>query len=254
MTDNLFTGWLPHAEDAVRLKFEAYADIAGLPTIPNEFGHEEYSPPIEFGMLGNNYYGDCVVAGGAHEQQIWARMAGKILTFNTQDVVRDYEAITGLPANPLTGADMKQAAAFRLKTGLLGADGQRHKIGAYLELKPGDLKQLYAAVYLFGAVGVGFRFYEAFKTQFVNHQAWQITSGMWGTPMGHYVPIVAVRGGNLVGVTWGRFQAIRPSVYVSCAQQVVACISKEALTNQKSPEGFSWSQLIADANVIARSA
>jgi hypothetical protein len=245
------TGWLPHSSDAVTFRFEDYADLSELPKVPSDFGHEEYTPPIEWGMLGNDKWGDCVVAGGAHEHILWNRIAGKTISFNTISVGNDFQAITGLPPNPITGADMKTAAAYRLKTGLLGADGQRHKIGAYMQLQPGNLQQLYAAIYLFDAVGVGFQFYNAWFEQFARHEAWRIESGMIPTMMGHYVPLMALRS-NLVGVTWGRFQAIRPSVYLHAAQQVVACISQEAMVNQKSPLGFNWAQLIADANAIVR--
>ena len=250
--DQLCTGWVPHPADAVKLKFSTYADVnALLPKIPTDaFGHEEWVPPIDWGMLGNDHYGNCVIAGGAHEHILWNRIGGKTISFNTADVLRDYTAITGLPPNPLTGADMKQAASFRQKTGMLGADGKRHKIAAYLELRPGDLREMLVAMYLFDVVGVGFRFYSQWFDAFRQHRAWAITSGMYPTAMGHYVPIVALRG-NLVGVTWGRFQAIRPSVYVYAGQQALTYVSQEALTNQKSPEGFDYDQLMADLNLLA---
>jgi hypothetical protein len=248
---DLFTGWLPHAEDAVTFRFEDYADMSELPKVPSTFGHEEHVPPVEFGMWGNDHWGDCVVAGGVNETILFNRIAGRVVTFNTADVGRDFQAITGLPPNPITGADMKQAASYRLKTGLLDARGNRHKIGAYMQLRPGDLQQLYAAMYLFDAVGVGLRFYEEWFDQFRRHEAWRITTGMTPTLMGHYVPLMALRG-NLVGVTWSRFQAIRPSVYLHAAQQVVACVSQESMINKKSPLGFNWDQLIADANEIAK--
>lgn len=250
----LCTGWIPHAADAVKLKFSSYADVQKLlPHIPDSFGHEESTPPIDWGMLGNNVWGDCVVAGGAHEHMLWNHAAGRTLTFNTADVGRDFQAITGLPPNPLTGADMKSAASYRLKTGLLGADGQRHKIAAYLELRPGDLRECLVAIYLFGAVGVGFTFYEEWFDQFRNHQAWRIVDGMRPTLMGHYVPLVALRG-NLVGISWSRFQAIRPDTYTRAGRQALTYISLEAMINRKSPEGFAYDDLISDMNAMAAGA
>jgi hypothetical protein len=247
---DLFTGWIPHAADAVKLKFSAYTDPGNLPKLPDSFGHEEYDTPIDWGMLGNDKYGDCVIAGGAHEHVLWNRIAGRTVSFTTEGVLADYTAITGLPPNPITGADMKSAAAYRLKTGLQDASGTRHKISAYLELRPGDLREALMAMYLFGAVGVGLRFYHAWFDQFRNHQAWQITSGMVGSLMGHYVPLVALRG-NLVAVTWGRFQAVRPSVYTYACQQALAYVSEEALVNRKSPEGFDYDALIEDMHALA---
>jgi hypothetical protein len=251
MAIDLLTGWLPHASDAITFRFEDYADMSELPKVPSSFGHEEYTPPVDWGVLGNDKWGDCVVAGGCHEHMLWNRIAGRTVTFNTDDVGRDFRAMTGLPPNPITGADMHTSAKYRLRTGLLDSAGVRHKIGAYMELQPGNLQQLYAAIYLFDAVGVAFRFYNAWFDQFRRREAWRIETGMTATLMGHYVPLVALRG-NLVGVTWGRFQAIRPSVYLHAAQQVVACVSQESMLNQKSPLGFNWDQLIADANAIVK--
>lgn len=243
--DDFCLGKLPARPDAVKLHFSAYADLADLPPIPKEFGHEEATPPIPWAMLGNNAYGDCVVAGGAHEHMIWARMGGKQLTFNTADVLADFGAITGIPPNAFTGADMQQAANYRLRTGLMGADGKRHKISAYLRLQPGNLQELRAALYLFGAVGLGLRFPHEWMGQFQRHEAWRITSGMHFTGMGHYVPLVAQRGGNFVGVTWGRFQAIRPSAMSLC-DEAICYVSQEALTAGRSPEGFDYAGLMAD--------
>jgi hypothetical protein len=200
-------------------------------------------------MLGNDKWGDCVVAGGAHEHILWNRMAGKTISFNTADVGNDFQAITGVPPNPFTGADMVQAANYRLKTGLLGADGQRHKIAAYVGLTPGSLHELYAAMYLFGAVGVGLRVTNLMQRQFVNHEAWKVASGMQWTGEGHYVPCVALRS-NIVAVTWGRFQAIRPSFYATACEEAIAFISQEALVAGKSPEGFDYAALIADLRSI----
>jgi|SRR5580765_300777 len=242
--DDLCLGKLPARTDAVKLHFAAYADWSALPKFPNDFGHEEATPPIEWGVLGNNAYGDCVIAGGAHEHMLWSKMGGKDLRFNTADVLKDFAAITGIPPNPFTGADMQQAANYRLKTGLLGADGKRHKISAYLRLQPGDLRELYTAMYLFGAVGVGVRFPSQWFGQFQRHEAWRITSGMSFTGMGHYVPCIALRS-NIVCVTWGRFQAIRPSAMSLC-DEALCYVSQEALVNGKSPEGFDYAGLMAD--------
>ena len=218
-------------------------------TFQVQFGHEEQTPPIPWGMLGNDQVGDCVVAGGAHEHMLWSLMGGKPLTFRTEDVFKDFTAITGLPPSPLVGADMERAANFRLKTGLLGADGKRHKIASYLEITPGSLKELYAAMYLFGAVGIALHLPSTAEQQFSNHKSWHIVGG--GYWLGyHYVPAIALREGNIVVVTWGRFQAMRPSFYVANCVQAIVYLSDEALTGGKSLEGFDRHALIADMHML----
>ena len=246
---NLCLGLNPPRPNSIKLKFSVYTDLAALPKIPADFGHEEYVPPINWGMLGNDQYGDCVVAGGAHEHMLWAKMGGNNITFNATDVLADQRAINGgIPNGPMVGTDMQSAASYRLKYGLLGADGHRHKIAAYVALRPGDLRELYAAMYLFGAVGVGIQVTSAQIDQFRRQKAWAVSAGRYEG--GHYVPCMALRS-NIVCVTWGRFQAMRPSFYASENMQTVAYISQEALTNQKSPEGFDYQALLADLQAIA---
>ncbi len=249
MTETHFLGCAPPRPGSVQLKLSAYLDMAALPPIPSSFGHEEQTPPIPWGMLGNDQVGDCVVAGGAHEHMIWSYMGGKPLTFNTADVLKDFTGITGLPPSPLVGADMQQAASYRQRVGLLGADKQRHKIGPYLELAPGNLRELYAAMYLFGAVGIALHLPSTAEQQFNNRQSWHIVGG--GYWLGyHYVPCVAVREGNIVIVTWGRMQAMRPSFYVANNVQSIVYLSDEALTGGKSIEGFDRAALLTDMNLI----
>lgn len=247
--DTLCLGKNPARPNSIKFKLATYTDFSALPPIPSNFGHEEYTPPIDWGILGNSQYGDCVVAGGAHEHMLWSQMGGHPLNFRTADVLRDFTAITGQPPSPTVGADMQQAASFRQHVGLLGADGRRHKIAAYLEIKPGSLRELYAAMYLFGAVGVGiFNFPQAAFAQFRNHRAWAVTGG----PLidgGHYVPCVALRS-NIVCVTWGRFQAMRPSFYTAYCDEAVAYISQEALTAGHSPEGFDYQALLTDLRAL----
>lgn len=249
----LCLGKLPARPNAIKFKLSTYVDLAALPPVPKDFGHEAYIPPINWQMLANNKWGCCVISGAGHETKLWSREGGKPEpTFTDTDIAEDFTAITGQPPGPDNGADMQAAASYRLRTGLRDNTGVRHKIGAYLEISPGNLKELYAAMYLFGAVGIGFRFpTNTGFAQFANHQSWHIVSGMTFDGSGHYVPGVALRGGNIVCVTWGRFQAMRPSFFASLCDEAVAYVSPEMLTAGKSPEGLDYASLIADLNALA---
>lgn len=245
ITEDLCLGKLPARANAVSFKLRRYlAGTKAFPIVPKNFGHEEYDPPVNWGMLGNDRYGDCVVAGGAHEHKLWGKMAGKEIGFNTRDVLHDFTAITGQPPAPTTGADMQAAASYRRRVGLMDSEGKRHKVGAYLEINPGDLQELYTAMYLFGAVGIGIQFPSSAFDQFRNHQAWHVVSG---SPVenGHYIPGVALRS-NIVVITWGRFQAMRPSFYRTYCDEAIAYVSPEALIDGKSPEGFDYATLLKD--------
>ena len=246
-------GKLPARINATQLKLSAYLDTAVLPKIPAEFGHERAI--ADYGMLGNDEVGDCVWAGAAHETMIWAREAGRVVEFSTGSVESDYSALTGYtPGDPATdqGTDMQAAASYRRRIGVLDATGQRHRVGAYVALTPGDPDELAAAVYIFGAVGVGLRFPEYAMDEFRDRKPWEVRHGTPKIAGGHYVPVVARRGGRFCVVTWGRVQEMSGGFYRRYCDEAVAYLSTEMLTSGVSPEGLNLTQLQTDLQAFTR--
>ena len=81
--------------EAVKLKLAKYLDRSILPKPPAEFGHE--GVVNVWGMLGNDDFGDCVLAGAGHETMLWSGLGHKPAQFDTKSVLSDYSAITGSP-------------------------------------------------------------------------------------------------------------------------------------------------------------
>src|SRR5215467_11854274 len=125
MNDFCYGAKLASEEDS-QLKLSDFADLAKLPTPPRVFGH---GLDLVFGMLANNSVGDCVIAGGMHEEMAWGSEVRQVPPFTAQVAVDEYSEITGyVPGNPLTdlGTDMGVAAKYRRVTGLKDANGVRH--------------------------------------------------------------------------------------------------------------------------------
>jgi hypothetical protein len=239
-------GKLP-ARNAITLKLADYLDESKFPQIPKSFGHEGLKNTFDWGMLGNDSVGDCVIAGGMHETMLWSRVGGNpIAPFNEDVALQMYSDITGYsPDVPGSdqGTDMAAAAAFRKKTGLLDANGVRHKVDFYLALTPGNLKQYLIALYLFEAVGIGLLFPESAEQQFTAGQPWTVeSSNIIG---GHYVPLVSRRTYiNLV--TWGKLFQMTDPFFARYNDEGIVYLSSEMLINKKSAEGVDYNNLIAD--------
>jgi hypothetical protein len=253
---SLCFGKTPARTDAVKFKFGKYFSLEKLPKPPTKFGH--HSLINDWGMLGNDSYGDCVWAGAAHETMLWGAEAGTRVRFTDDDALSDYSAVTGfsklLAWVTDRGTDIEQAASYRRKTGVVDARGKRHKVDAYVAIKTGDVDELVTATYLFGAVGVGLMLPDYAEDQFNNAEAWNVVGEPNGVN-GHYVPVVGRNSrGYLLCVTWGRLHAITPYFYQCFSDEVLAYISLEAL-NQKglSPEGFNRDALISDLNSLKNS-
>lgn len=237
-------GKLPARPGAIELKFSQVFNAAKLPTPPKSFGHETLLPG-NWQMLGNTDYGDCVFAGAAHEHMLWTMEGGLArAVFTEANVLSDYAAVTGFdPSKPDSdqGTDMQTAAAYRQKTGVIDANGARHKIDAYVDLNAGNLDQLALAAWLFGAVGVGVQCPSSMENQFDNGEPWSIVSG--DTIVGgHYVPCVGRNSkGNFLFITWGRLQAASPAWVAKYMDEGVAYLDLEIInaSTKLSPESFN---------------
>lgn len=243
-------GKKPARHDAVKFKLKNFIDKSALPKPPRYFGHESFVDNFGWQMFANDTVGDCVLAGAAHETMLWNAECGTKVVFNDKAVLSDYSAITGYDGTESTdqGTDMQEAASYRRKTGIIDAHGTRHKIEAYLALTPGDLNEHYIALYLFGAVGIGIEFPASAMDQINAGKAWKVVRN---SPIqgGHYIPLVAKRK-SLECVTWGQIQPMTTGFFRKYNDESVAYISKEMLTNNKSPEGFDAEGLIKCLNAL----
>ncbi|HET7083961.1 MAG TPA: hypothetical protein VFI23_04265 [Rhizomicrobium sp.] len=247
-------GKTPARPGAVSFQFDRYVMKAALPTPPAIFGYQKLQRG-HWEIFGNDDYCDCVWAGAAHETMLWKRMAHRKATFSRISVLTDYAKATGFnPYLPKTdnGTDMQRGASWRRKTGIVDAKGKKHKILAYLALRPGDFDQLVLAIYLFGAVGIGLRLPDTADRQFDRKKPWSVVEGSRVTG-GHYVPgFGRDKDGNIIVVSWGRSQRMTPQFYKRYSDEAIAYISVDALLHGKSRGGLRRKQLIADLKALRR--
>lgn len=247
-------GKAPATPRATDLKFSAYRTT--LPTLPATFGFDHAVAPDSWQMLGNDNYGDCVWAGACHEHMLLTAIQSDLrpspttARFTDMDALNDYAAVTGF--DPNTGAgdngtNVHDAMSYRRNTGILDASGKRHKIGAYLSLEPGNMTEVFEALYLFQAVGIGFNFPDTAMTQFNAGQRWSIVPGAQ-IEGGHYVPVVSKQTTFSVKVvTWGRLQTMTQPFYKKYCDEAWAYVSPDHLDSTGlSARGFNMTQLLAD--------
>jgi hypothetical protein len=249
------TGLLPSPHPPA-LHFRSYMLRTLLPSVPAVFGHHNVYPKNGWLMLDNDRIGDCTVAGAMHCSMLWNKIAGKAVRFTDLDAQEDYSAITGYhkddPASD-TGADMVAVAKYWQQTGFRDSHANRHKIAVYMAVDPKHLDRVFAAAYLFDAVGLGVQVRQSDETNFIDGHPW--TGASHDPVVGyHYVPLIGrLANGNAVVVTWGGAQEVQHSWLEANLREVVAMISPEALVNGKSSEGFDFAGLIDDLKIIASS-
>jgi hypothetical protein len=243
-------GKTPARPGAVKLKLANYLDTSALPKPPTSFGHERLV--TQWGMLGNDTAGCCVWSGAGHETMLWNREAGRSVNITTTSTLRNYSLVTGYnPNDPSTdqGTDMQVAASYRRKTGLLDADGKRHKVGAYVALEPGNLTQLWYALYLFDGLGIGVEFPAQWMDAFNARRMWTKVSRP-KIEGGHYISGMAKRGGGATVISWGAPVGMTGAGYQQFNDETIAYLTEEKLTAGKSLEGFDLAQLQADLTAV----
>lgn len=255
----LRTGKLPPVPDKRDALFTQFATVRLVaPQVPPEFGHEDAVERLgeQWGMLGNGPdntvkqgfrgAGDCVFAGGDHEHMMWNAEVGKKVAFTGANAIGDYSKVTGYVVGDRStdnGTQVRDALNYRRTTGLVDAKRRRHKLGAYVQLEPGNTDHIRQALYLLSAVGIGIKFPETAMQQFQDGKPWTVVAG--DEPhSGHYVPAVAVRAGGIVVVTWGRLQLMTWPFFERYCDEAWGLLSSEFLAGGRSPEGFDLQALL----------
>lgn len=244
-------GKLPHTEDKRDLLFSSYRETAvTLPTPPKAFGYGALVGQSSWGMLGNDRAGDCVWASAAHQTMLWnAAEKNQVTQFSSESVLSDYSKVTGY--DPVTGAndngtEIRTALKYRQKTGILDANGQRHKIGAYVALDPTNTTQMLEALYLFGIVEIGIQFPSYAMDEFNQGKAWTYRA-QHTIEGGHDIPLVARPSTTYLQlVTWAKMIKASNSFIKHFCDEAWAIISPEFLTSGTSPLGFNLTQLTQD--------
>jgi hypothetical protein len=199
-------GKLPVTADRRNLLF---AEILKAPVpLPDEYDFDVGHRGVPTPMFANDRYGDCVIAGRAH-QTLRFELAeqGKLIKITDVDVVREYMKETG-------GEDRGLSVLLSLKSwrreGWLAAR-RRYRIQAFAQIDPKEPPEVRRAVFMDIGVGLGLKLSPAAMDQFNAGKAWDIVSGPAGIPridMGHYVFVSGYTAAGPVCVTWGRKQAM----------------------------------------------
>lgn len=241
-------GKLPARPRPKDITFHQVATVpSALQPAPVGFGH--YSLVPAWGMLGNDQYGDCVWAGADHETMMLNAENERTVTFTPEDALADYAVVTGFdPANPATdqGTDVHAALDYRRQTGLRDSVSDRHKIGAYVSLEPGDWTQMLEALRAFDFVAIGFEVPDYAMAQFSAGKPWSYQKG--GTiEGGHYVPVVGRPHVSMIDVvTWGATQQMTRAFFHAYCDEAYGVVSAESLNAKDvTPEGLDMDALNA---------
>jgi len=201
------------------------------------------SPITNWGTMGNDRYGNCVIVTAAHIELTWRANEIQNSQAWTDDVVIELSREMGA----LNGFSILERLKIWRKHGLL-----KSKIWAYAKTNPSEATLLRQVINGFGAADIGL----ALPTAWQSSEVWRTGSGRsyrpgsWGL---HSVPLVAYGPDTFFCVTWGKLQAITAEAIATYSDEAYAIIGPQWFADDAiSPSGFDLTQLHADLQVLTK--
>jgi len=210
----------------------------------------------------NDTLGDCVIAGMAHVVGVLTGNSGtKPFLYSNAQIVGLYSAIGGyVPGKPATdqGCDEQTALNYWENNGALPprttSPAGAHKIAGWMTVDSTNVEEFQTALWLFENLYFGIELPDAWITPMPSASGfvWD-AAGPSNPNNGHCVVGVGYTAAGVVIDTWGMTGLMTNAALAKYPNQasggeLYTVVSMDAIgqANQKAPNGFDWSQLIAD--------
>ena len=241
-------GKLPPKFNRKTLILFKYADPDAVPTPPVKT-YWEYMVK-EWPMMLNDQLGCCVFACGGHMVQNWTAHAGKLITPADAVIESAYEAVGGyVPGNPATdnGASITDFCAWWQANGFAGV-----QIVGWAKIDQTNLTAVKQAVFMFGALDIGFEVPQSAMDQFDAGQTWDVVANDGGIQGGHSVCVLGYGADGFACITWGKIQYMTNAFFAKYCDEGYALLTQSWLdTAGVSPiAGLNLAQLQADLAAV----
>ncbi|MGI4886323.1 MAG: hypothetical protein ACRYFR_15310 [Janthinobacterium lividum] len=197
-------GKAPARQDPRNLKFATLLQAA--PVLPSAYDFDTAHAGIPTPMFGNDRYGDCVIAGRAHQTLRFEDIEqGAVVGIAEQDVLDEYFRETGGPDTGLVV--LSSLAQWRSRGWRVGT--ATYQILAFAELNFLSHEEVRQGIYADLGIALGVQLPRSAQAQIQAGRPWAVTTGpsarrgSWG---GHYVYVSGYTPLGPVCVTWGRKQ------------------------------------------------
>ena len=199
----------------------------------------------DWGMLGNDRYGDCGVAGIQHGFEADATITKERETFATDKQTIDYY-LTYTNGQD-SGVVLSDFLTYVRKHGYY-----KQSISAFAPVAVHDIPTLQTAVWMYGFAYTGITVTHGMQVAFGNEKPWDAAACSGPIIGGHCVPVVGYDDHYVYVITWGGVQAITYSAWHSIATEAWAVITGEFETRHGDGRGVSISSLKNDLNKLNR--
>lgn len=231
-------GRLPSKPDSRTLRLAKYL----MPSLPPPPAFCRWDQGIDdWGVMGNDRYGNCVIVTSAHAILGWRANELDDTKRLSDDQVIDLSRRMGA----LRGYNILERLNYWRKTGMWG-----DKIKAFASADPTDPTLIRQTIHLFGMADIGLNMPTAWQDQ----EIWdtgtgpRFRDGSWG---GHSVPLIGYDDRHVYCVTWGQIQAITwPAFHRYCDEAYAVLDPQWTALDGIAPSGFDAATLEADLTAV----
>jgi hypothetical protein len=202
----------------------------------------------------NDTLGDCVIAGIGHVVGVLTGNAGVPYVYTNEQIIALYSAIGGyIPGDPATdnGCDEQTALNYWENK---GAPAGTNQIAGWLSVNAADPTEFRTALYLFENLYFGLELPDAWINPMPSEPGfvWNV-AGASDPNNGHCVVGVGYTAEGVTIDTWGMSglitnKAVEKYAVPDSGGELYTVVSQDGISkaSDKAPNGFDWSQLIAD--------
>jgi len=190
-----------------------------LPVAPPKVNVPEVA---DWGMLGNDKYGDCTFAGIVHARMAHAAVLGISEEFPSDtEVEQSYLNYTN---GQDVGAVEADLLAYWKNNELFGK-----KLEAFAPTDHADQDELRSVISSFGLAYIGVQLPVTFQQQFIDNQPWALTHTPADNQIegGHCIILVGYDEQHAQCITWGKVQQVTWDWLASYMQESWALITPE---------------------------
>jgi hypothetical protein len=223
---NMMLGRLPSAIDRRTLELKDFTTEIEPPTPDARLWQ---IPISDWGIMGNDRYGNCVIATAAHALLTWRANELKDTRRIADSAVVDLSRTMGA----LNGYNILDRLKYWRNVGMWA-----NKIWAFAAVQPTDFDHVREAINTFGLLDIGINLPNAWR----NADIWNTGSGRQyqpGTWGGHSVPIVGYDGDFLHAVSWGEIYKLTWPALEQYVDEAYAIIDRDWLAaDAVAPSGY----------------
>jgi hypothetical protein len=216
----------------------AYYAAGPLPAAPPQCNVPAFD---DWGMLGNDRFGDCGVAGLQHLFEADATLTHEPQTWpSDQEAIDYYLRYTG-------GQDAGVVLSAYLAYVRGHADGYYgNTVAAYAPVPVHDVPTLQTAIWLYGGAYSGIVVTDAMEQAFSAGRPWNLGAAAGHPVGGHCVPLLGYDDSFLYVCTWGTIHPISYPAWHAVAEEAWAVITGQFVAHHDDGRGISLAALQAD--------